>query len=610
VDYFTLETLRTGHPAWRLLKADNSALAASFLDRVFLKPNVRQMPESELARQLDDDLYRLRQQLGEGSFPREAKAYLDDWASDRNGWLRKRYVSGSDEAQFDITPATESALTWIKSLGRRSFISTESRLRTIFDLLRDLITDTEPDGAVRIAELKRRRAALDAEIARLDAGDVPLLDDAVVRDRFHLIVETAQSLLSDFRALEQGFRDLDRDVRIKIASWDGRKGELLERILGARDAIAESDRFKEQAGPPARFFVVAEQALSIEASFTGFGRDINTLRKRLRAMPAVAVHDNYPSYGAVFRRRFGIASEQAIDLFLQTVSMKTVGDLTGFVRRHMLEAFPVEERIEQMIRHFDDLTRAHGEVVKARQQIELLNPIVADCDRHAEVAREQEQLTSARDALKAYMASLLIGLIDERCQTVDGEIERVGQRIANLKSKEAENDEVRAAIERDINANGGTRLGQIELELRQKANVRDERQRRSRDYAELTKALALGMPRTPETFADRLTEAKRQLATLTDEEATLQSQRSDVEYDLRIKREAHRDLTAEKPTAETCGSITWIFCSGVAMRSCSPIFLNSVRPNSAASSEPRPNASSIITKWNARERSAPFSSPN
>ena len=155
-------------------------------------------------------------------------------------------------------------------------------------------------------------------------------------------------------------------------------------------------------------------------------------------MAAVAVHDNYASYAAAFRRRFGIASEQAIDLFLQTVSMKTVGDLTGFVRRHMLEPFPVEARIEQMIRHFDDLTRAHGEVVKARQQIELLTPIVADCDKHADVARDLERLTAAREALKAYMAKELTGLIDERCKAVDGEIERLGQRIANLKSKEAE----------------------------------------------------------------------------------------------------------------------------------------------------------------------------
>jgi Protein of unknown function (DUF3375) len=242
MDFQTLEALRMGHPAWRLFRADHGPLIASFLDRIFLKPNVRQMPESDLARHLDDDLFKLRRELGEDRFPREARAYLDEWASDKNGWLRKRYVAGSDEAQFDITPATEAALTWLSGLGRRSFISTESRLRTVFDLLRDLINDTEPEIAARTAELTRRRVAIDAEIARLAAGDVPVLDDAVIRDRFHLIVETAQSLLSDFRAVEQNFRMRDRDARIKIGSWEGSKGDLLDRILGDRDAIAESDQ--------------------------------------------------------------------------------------------------------------------------------------------------------------------------------------------------------------------------------------------------------------------------------------------------------------------------------------------------------------------------------
>jgi uncharacterized protein YPO0396 len=309
--------------------------------------------------------------------------------------------------------------------------------------------------------------------------------------------------------------------------------------------LAQIFWFREQVGQPARFFVVAEKALSIEQDFMGFGGDINALRRRLRATPAVTLHDNYPSYGAAFRRRFGIAGEQAIDLFLQTVSMKTVGDLTGFVRRHMLEPFPVEERIEQMIRHFDDLTRAHGEVVKARQQIDLLAPIVADCDRHAETALEVRGLTGARDALKAYMAALLIELIDERHKNLDGEIERLGQRITNLKLQEAENEQARIALERDINANGGTRLGQIDLELRQKGTIRDERQRRASTYAELARSIGVDIPGTPETFADRLTEVTQQLATLGDGESTLQNKRVDLEIDFRSKRESHQAQKAE-----------------------------------------------------------------
>jgi len=43
LDFTTLDTLRSHHPAWRLLRSDHAALVASFLHRVFVAPNVRGM---------------------------------------------------------------------------------------------------------------------------------------------------------------------------------------------------------------------------------------------------------------------------------------------------------------------------------------------------------------------------------------------------------------------------------------------------------------------------------------------------------------------------------------------------------------------------------------
>ena len=114
------------------------------------------------------------------------------------------------------------------------------------------------------------------------------------------------------------------------------------------------------------------------------------------------VFDSFPPYGAWFRRRFGIDNEQALELFHQTVSMKSVGNLTDFVRSHMLEPFDVAPRIAALIAHFDDLNRAHEAVLKAKRQVELLTPLVADCDRHARTGRrEAEDLRACREALRA-----------------------------------------------------------------------------------------------------------------------------------------------------------------------------------------------------------------
>ncbi|MEQ1697949.1 MAG: ATP-binding protein [Hyphomicrobiaceae bacterium] len=322
-------------------------------------------------------------------------------------------------------------------------------------------------------------------------------------------------------------------------------GRFYNASFNESTTLAQVFWFKEPHGQPARFFVVAETALSIAEHFIGFGRDINALRKRLRKQPLIEIHDSYPSYGADFRRRFGIAGEQAIDLFLQTVSMKTVGDLTGFVRNHMLEPFPVEARIKDMIRHFDDLTRAHGEVVKARDQIERLTPIVTDCDRHAAVTDEVMRLTSARDALKAYMAAHLCTLIDDRIAMLDGDLERLGQRIASLRVTEGENEQTRLGLERDINANGGTRLSQIELELRQKAVLRDDRKRRADGYGDLVTAIGVARPKSPEQFADTLADVRRRLSFVGDEETALQNTRIEHEIELKGKRDRYDEHVAE-----------------------------------------------------------------
>ena len=244
MDFTTLERLRQSHPAWRLLKADNAVLIASFLYRTFVKPNVRSLPEAELDLKLDDYLFHLRRELGEDRFPREASAYLEDWASDKHGWLRKYYPDGTDEPAFDITPATEQALDWLASLNRRPFVGTESRLVMLIELLRQLADGTDANPKTRIAELERRRTEIDAEIARIEGGALTLIDATGVRERFIQIADNARALLSDFRVVESNFRDLDRQAREKIAKWEGGKGALLDEILGDRDVIADSDQGK------------------------------------------------------------------------------------------------------------------------------------------------------------------------------------------------------------------------------------------------------------------------------------------------------------------------------------------------------------------------------
>lgn len=181
LDYATLDVLLQGHPAWRLLRSDHAPLVVSFLHRVFIEPNVRVVPQADLAEALEDELFDLRERTGPDAFPKAAVDYLNDWAGNDKGWLRKFYALGSDEPQFDLTPAAEKAIAWLETLTQRAFVGTESRLLTLFELLKQMSQGSETDPATRIAELHRRRDEIDAEISRVLGGDIPLLDDTALK---------------------------------------------------------------------------------------------------------------------------------------------------------------------------------------------------------------------------------------------------------------------------------------------------------------------------------------------------------------------------------------------------------------------------------------------
>ncbi len=242
VEYDELETLRSRHPAWLLLASRNAPMVLSILYRVFIEPHASNIEASRLIRLVDDELFALRQRLGDEIYPRSAQAYLDEWADGDHGWLRKFYPTGSDEPHYDLTPSVQKALDFVDDLQSRPFVGTESRLQTIFDLLRQLADSSSADPERRLADLERQRAEIEAKIARVEAGEADTLEPAARRDRYQQFARTARELLADFRQVEQNFRDLDRQIREQIAGWDGSKGELLDELIADRQTIAESDQ--------------------------------------------------------------------------------------------------------------------------------------------------------------------------------------------------------------------------------------------------------------------------------------------------------------------------------------------------------------------------------
>lgn len=241
---------------------------------------------------------------------------------------------------------------------------------------------------------------------------------------------------------------------------------------------------------PRRFLVTHEGVLSIHPDFTDFGTDPADLKRRLRTLGA-SVSDHFPEYGTRLRRLLGIRSEQALELFHQTISMKSVGNLTDFVRQHMLEPSETAPRIASLVKHFEDLTSAHDAVRKAREQLEQLTPITDACakhDRHrAEVARHE----AARAAVRLWSAEHRIGLLDaerdrlstalgaaiDRVREASAEVDRLDQSLAGLR-------QARAGL-------AGGRLAVLEAEVKAAAIRRDERRDRADGFGRLLTSLGL-----------------------------------------------------------------------------------------------------------------------
>lgn len=308
--------------------------------------------------------------------------------------------------------------------------------------------------------------------------------------------------------------------------------------------LAQVFWFKDVHGQPARFYVVADRDLSIVNDFAQFGSDIPQLRKRLRASGA-EVEDSFPPYGAAFRRRFGIDNEQALELFHQTVSMKSVGNLTDFVRSHMLEPFDVAPRIQALITHFDDLHRAHEAVLKAKQQVELLIPLVTDCEKHAQIQSDAQQSRACRDALGSYFSSLKCKLLDTRIEQLTQELDRLTAQISRLDEKRTTHRLEERELRRAIADNGGDRIERLEIELKQKEEERTRRFAKCQQFAALTQSLALPGVRNGDQFLEQITLRQTLREAAAQSEAEIQNELNETGVDFAGARRAYDALTQE-----------------------------------------------------------------
>ncbi|MFC4313019.1 ATP-binding protein [Steroidobacter flavus] len=302
---------------------------------------------------------------------------------------------------------------------------------------------------------------------------------------------------------------------------------------------------------PERFYVVAAGALSIADDFTEFGADLAVLKKRLRADERVKrPFESFEEYATQLRRELGIPHAQALELFYQTVSMKSVGNLTEFVRHHMLEPDDTDDRIRALIGNFENLSRAHDAVVRARSQIEMLEPLVADGDKLQAVESEVTSKRRAREVLAAWFAGHRIVLLGAYLENLSFERDKTEQRLAACKARVDALARDRADLQVAIARQGGDRLTELEREIRLRQTERD-RQRADDEYYRRTCAqLELRPGHTLETFLGTTRAAEQRRGQIEAQRQSLDRAAVDKGVEFVTASERDKQLTEETRSLE------------------------------------------------------------
>ena len=300
---------------------------------------------------------------------------------------------------------------------------------------------------------------------------------------------------------------------------------------------------------PHKFFVVSERELTIRQQFTGFD-GIRDLKRRLREQKE-GVFDTFEDYTTRFRSLLGIRSEEALELFYQTISMKQVANLTDFVRAQMLSKTDIDQTIEDVIRRFEDLNAAYEAVQKARRQLQLLEPIssrLADYRQGEAAIAELDELVEKIPLFFAYHKTQIYREELEACDTYYG-IEAGKRDELNQEVDDLQNRLYDLKQDRE-NSSAGRRLKAIEQDIATKTSLRAVRTANAKRYRELCDTLGLSNSLDVEAFTANL----RQLSTVAEQLVKQREQTNNAHYTLQKsleglaeeRNEVQREITSLK----------------------------------------------------------------
>ena len=234
-------------PSVVLLRTRTCHIIVKFLTSIFNESMVVSYENihSRLADFLNDNEIEIDEEndiLFSDTYEEKAVKYIKKWTD--NGFLTN-YRNEDGEIYYELSSHSIKVFDWLYSLKREEYIGTESKFKSIITQLRELVEYTNEDREKRLRILEDKKLEIEHQIQRLQMGDdVKIFEEYEIVPRFKQISKLAKELLSDFKDVDDNFKNIIKDIYQKQIDPTLNKGGILQYTFDALDELKSSSQGK------------------------------------------------------------------------------------------------------------------------------------------------------------------------------------------------------------------------------------------------------------------------------------------------------------------------------------------------------------------------------
>lgn len=176
------------------------------------------------------------------TYEEKAAKYIKKWTD--SGFLTN-YRNEDGEIYYELSSHSSKVIDWLSGLKREEYIGTESKFKSIITQLRELVEYTSEDREKRRQILEDKKLEIEQQIQRLQMGDdVKIFEEYEIVPRFQQVSKLAKELLSDFKDVDDNFKNIIKDIYQKQIDPTLNKGGILQYTFDALDELKSSSQGK------------------------------------------------------------------------------------------------------------------------------------------------------------------------------------------------------------------------------------------------------------------------------------------------------------------------------------------------------------------------------